>query len=310
MRPSRRPIIIATRRSRLALAQSQAIADTLQRLHPAVRVELLHLDSEADRHRQHPLATSGRKGQFTRAIEKALFDKRADLAVHSLKDLPVQPTRGLILAAIPRRADVRDAFIGPNGADLSDLAPGATVGTGSLRRAAQLRRLRNDLKVEPIRGNIDTRLAKLEAGECNALVLAMAGLQRADLLQDLHAPMDTHAMLPAAGQGALAIQSRADDHVSLRRCLPLNDATTATMVHAERDLVGRLEADCHSCIAALAEPEQSGEMRLRARVLSEDGRKCLETDLSGPVKQARRLVNQAEQQLRAAGAMELLHQRS
>ena len=307
MRPSRRPITLATRSSRLALAQSQAVANVLQRLNPNIRVALLPLESEGDRPRSHPLAGSGRKGRHTRPLERALFDGRADVAVHALKDLPVAPTPGLILAAITRRTDVREAWLARDGAAPADLPAGATVASGSGRRIAQLRRLRADLTFQPIRGNLDSRLKQFESGDFDATVVARAGLIRAGLTEVPHVALSVDQMLPAAGQGALALQCRVEDHVSLRRCLPLNDAMTATAVHAERELVGRLEADCHSCLAVLVEPLDDGRMRLRAQVLSADGAQCLSVDLTGSMGSVRRLVKQAERQLCGAGAMTILH---
>ena len=309
MRPSRRPIVIATRRSRLALAQSQAVADALKRLHPTVDVRLLPSDSEGDRITDRPLAAIGGKGLFTRSIEAALLDRSADLAVHSLKDLPVRPTPGLVLAATPARGEARDALVCPDARTLADLPAGAAVGTSSPRRAAQLARLRDDLVVVPMRGNVDTRLRKaLEQKDCRAVILAAAGLQRAGFGEHADKLIDADQMLPAAGQGILALQCRSDDHVTLRRCLPLNDSVTATCAQAERQIVEALRADCHAAVAVFAESVGVGELRIRARVFSHDGAQCLEADETCSVRSAGRSCRRIADDLIARGALRLIAQ--
>lgn len=306
MRPSRRPIVIATRRSRLALAQSQAVADALQRLHPQIDVSLKPLDSEGDRILDRPLTAIGGKGLFTRSIEALLLKGSADLAVHSLKDLPVQMPAGLVLAATPTRGEVRDALICPNAATLADLPPGATVGTASPRRAAQIKRLREDVKIVPLRGNVETRLRKaLDQNGLQATLLAGVGLQRAGLAEHADKLIDVQTMLPAASQGILGLQCRSDDHVTLRRCLPLNDAVTATCAHCERQIVQALRADCHAAVAVLCEPVDKG-LRIRARVLSHDGATCLEADQTCPLRSAGRTCRKIAEQLLDQGAARLI----
>lgn len=307
MRPSRRPIIIATRRSRLAQAQAKAVARALARLHPSVEVELLNIASEGDRRSAHPLGPGTGKGLFTGAVEAALLSRRADLAVHSLKDLPTTPTAGLVLGAVPRRGDVRDCLISEAVSHLEQLGQGATLGTSSLRRQAQLRRWRGDLKLTPIRGNIETRIARAVGdGDLDGVILATVGLQRAGLSDHPHAPIDVDRMLPAPGQAALAIQVRADDHVTLRRVMPLNDPTAATCVETERSVSRSVGADCHTPIGALAEPIDGGRLRLRVRLLSVDGQTCLEVDRTGSMKAAQRLADEAAEQLDREGAERLV----
>jgi len=307
VRPSRRPIIIATRRSRLAVAQAQAVAHALRRLNPKTEVKLLPVDSEGDRMAGQPLSGHGGKGLFTRNVEQALLRDRADVAVHSLKDLPVHETAGLVLAAIPQRGDVRDCLIAHTAASIELADQQATVGTGSPRRAAQLRRLRPDLQVQPIRGNIDTRLRRvLTDRQFDLTLLATAGLVRAGLGDHAQRPLDVRTMLPAAGQGALAIQCRADDHVTLRRCLPLNDALTAACVRAERQVVEALRADCHSPVAVLAEGVDANRIRLRGRVLSHDGSTMVQTDQSGALRSSKQIASDAIDDLLAQGAVQIL----
>ncbi len=307
MRPSRRPIVIATRRSRLAQAQANAVAHALRRLHPGVTVELLLIDSKGDRLVDHPLGQSTGKGLFTGAVEGALRSEKADLAVHSLKDMPTTDTAGLVLAAIPPRGDVRDCVVAPTPGGLDALPHGATVGTASPRRTAQLRRLRGDLDVQPLRGNVDTRIRKvLEDGRYAAAVLATAGLQRCGLGEHAGQPIDVATMLPAPGQAALAIQCRADDHVTMRRCLPLNHAVTAACVQAERRVVAKLGATCHTPIAALAEPVGAGELRLRAALFSRDGQTRLTCDRTAPAQRSRKLADQVAGDLEEQGARRLL----
>ncbi len=243
MRPSRRPIVIATRCSILAQSQANAVAGVLRRLHPKVNVELLPIESEGDQRKVERLSDIGGKGVFTRAIERALLDGEADIAVHSLKDMPTDMTEGLIIAAVPPRGDVRDALVGRGISSIDDLSAGAIVGTSSHRRASQILHLRNDIAVRPIRGNVETRVSKvLDDGEYDAVLLAVAGLERCGLADHVKCVFDTDVMLPAAGQGALAIQCRADDHVTLRRCFALNDSLASEAVHTERLVVSRLGA--------------------------------------------------------------------
>ena len=318
MRRSRKPIIIASRRSRLARVQAEAVGAALGRLHPHARVEFRWIESEGDQLTSVALADAGGKGLFVRAIERALLQGEADVAVHSMKDLPAaaaELTPGLVVAAVPPRADVRDCLVTRTAArTIDELPQGACVGTSSPRRAAQLRRRRPDLRVQPMRGNIETRLAKVTdpgRGEpFDATLLAVAGLTRAGLAEHAQLPIDPDVLLPAAGQGALAVQCRMDDHVTLRRCLPLNDAPSSEAVHAERRIVAALRGDCHSPIAVLAEPTWDGRtpgLRLRARVLSPDGGRCIEADQSAPVDDLRYLVPQVIQTMLAGGADALLH---
>jgi hydroxymethylbilane synthase len=240
-----------------------------------------------------------------------------------MKDMPAdEATPGLQIAAVPKRADVRDALIGKLGPiTIEDLQQGANVGTSSPRRAAQLKRQRPDLSLHVIRGNVGTRLEKV-MGDMplhDATMLAVAGLKRLGLTQHTTSPMPVDQMLPAASQGALGIQCRRDDHVSLTRLLPLNDPATSTAIHAEREVVAGLGADCHSSIAVLAEQvaaektqakrnADSHWFRLRAKVLSADGSQCLEADNQCKTRDLRRLVKQVVKELDGQGAKKLLKQ--
>ena len=311
MRQSRRPIIIASRRSLLARVQAEAVGRALQEKHPQTKIEYRWIESEGDQLPDRSLADAGGKGLFARAVERALVNGEADLAVHSLKDLPAnEATPGLMIVAIPRRCDARDCLITRHGKSINDLPEGATLGTASPRRAAQAKRLRPDLKIELIRGNIETRLKRvLDEERYDATLLAMAGLQRAGFEEHARYPVDPSVMLPAAGQGALAIQCRGDDHVTISRCLFLNDATTAAAVHAERRVVAALDGDCHSPIAVFVEPvagEAEAVSRMRARVLSPDGQTCLEFDRQAKVGRLDALVTQAIAILREGGSSRLL----
>lgn len=298
------------------------VGKALAKLHPNVEVQYRWIESEGDRHEGVMLADHGGKGLFTSALEDALLKGQADLAVHSLKDLPAVDRTGLAIAAIPARADVRDVLISRHGvAAIEDLPHAAVFGTSSPRRAAQVLRRRPDLQVQLLRGNVDTRLRRVLENEgglhYDATLLAAAGLRRLGLTEHLTHPIDTEAMLPAACQGALAIQCRADDHITLTRCLPLNDPTTATAVHAERAIVAALSADCHSPIAVLGEPvkldpasvkrnSEAHWFRIRVRVLSSDGANCIDIDEKCKTRELRRLVKQIVKNLTDRGARHLL----
>jgi hydroxymethylbilane synthase len=283
------------------------VAGALKQLHAQVPVQLLPLVSQGDQQTDQPLWQAGGKGQFTGTVEQALLDGRADLAVHSLKDLPVAESPGLVLAAIPPRGDVRDALISTKADRLDDLPPEARVGTSSARRAAQLRRRRPDLRIEPIRGLVQTRLMRVtEAGDYDATLLAVAGLQRAGLGRWADKPIPVDQMLPAAGQAALAVQCRADDHVTIRRCLPLNDAMAHAAVAAERAVVSALGADCHWPLAALAEVTDDQHLRLRVQVFSHDGTQCLSVDEQAPIAEARHLCHRVAARLIEQGARQIM----
>jgi hydroxymethylbilane synthase len=296
----------------LARAQAEAVGRALARLHPAVRIEFRWIESEGDQKTHVPLAQIGGKGLFTKAVEQALISGEADLAVHSFKDVPVavnELTAGLAIAAVPRRADPRDCFICPDAAGIQDLPQGATIGTASPRRSAQLLRLRPDLQIQLLRGNIETRVRKVMVErQSHATLMAVAGLVRGGLAEHAGKPIDPSVILPSASQGALALQCRCDDHVTLTRCLPLNDAAAAAAVHAERLIVGSLNADCHSPVAVLAEPASPGatKIRIRARVLSPDGRICVEADGQATLKGLSKFARQMAQDLIARGAQRVL----
>lgn len=324
MRRSTRPIIIASRRSALARVQAEMVGKALSKRHPNLAVEYRWIESEADR-TPGSLAEHGGKGLFTRSIEQALLASKADLAVHSLKDLPAaddEQTPALTLAAIPKRSDHRDCLIARNGwRSFDELPEAAVLGTSSPRRAAQALRLRPDLRIALIRGNVDTRIRHVidPAGQpqYDATLLACAGLKRIGQKDLATQVLDVQQMLPAAAQGALAIQCRADDHVSLTRCLPLNHAPTATAVHAERQMVAALGADCHSAVAVLASPVAPEKTRakrnadahwfsLTVRVMAPEGSSILEASEQVKTPELRRLVKRMARDLLSRGAAELI----
>jgi hydroxymethylbilane synthase len=250
-----RRLILATRGSRLALAQSNMVADMLRAAHPDLEVELRVIQTKGDLVLDRALSKIGDKGLFVKEIEGALIEREADLAVHSCKDLESTTPDGLVLAAFPRRADPRDVLISRHGFKLDQLPAGSTVGTSSLRRGCQIRSLRLDLRVIDLRGNVDTRLRKAQSDEYDAIVLAAAGLERLEVAAPITEFFDPQTFVPMVAQGALAIECRADDH-DLRDLLqPLNDPATAIAVQAERAFLRRLQGGCQVPIAAYATVE-------------------------------------------------------
>jgi hydroxymethylbilane synthase len=266
---------LGTRGSLLARTQSMLVADALERAHPGLKVEMRIVKTTGDQITDRPLHDVGGKGLFTKELEQALLAGEIDLAVHSFKDVPVTmplvDQAGLVIAAVPKREDPRDVLASRKGKRLEDLPAGARIGTGSLRRRCQILARRADVQVEPIRGNIDTRLKKMQEGHFDAVVLAMAGLRRTRLFEDAYmAPLDPETLLPAPGQGALALQCRREAQETQSLLAALNDESTAACVAAEREVVRALEGDCHSPIAALATIE-NGQLTLRAAVGARGG---------------------------------------
>lgn len=243
---------LATRRSALALAQSRWVAATLSAQKPGLTVELVEVVTAGDRIQDVALSEVGGKGLFVTEVENAVLDGRADLAVHSLKDVPAELASGLVLAAVPRREDARDVLITAEGDALDDLEAGARIGTSSLRRSLQLGFQRNDLQYALLRGNVDTRLKKLAAGEYRAIVLAAAGLRRLGLFDRPLWPLPVEISVPAVGQGALAIEARADDSATLALLAGLDHPESRACVLAERAFLAALGGDCHTPLAGHA----------------------------------------------------------
>ena len=244
---------LATRGSALALAQSRLVVDGLRSAWPELRVELVTVVTEGDRRRDVPAAALGGKGIFTAAVQQAVLDGRADLAVHSAKDLAAAQVPGLVLAAVPEREDPRDVLVGRHRlTGLDDLAPGARVGTGSPRRVALLRWLRPDLELVPIRGNVDSRVRRVHAGELDAVVLAAAGLRRLGLAREAAVPLDPETFTPAPGQGALAVEAREDDTDALGLLSALTHRPSRVTLRAERSFLQRLGGSCTLPAGALA----------------------------------------------------------
>jgi hydroxymethylbilane synthase len=297
---------VATRASELALAQARLVADQLEAA-LGVDAELVPLSTSGDRIQALSLAKIGGKGLFVKEIEDALLDGRADLAVHSAKDLPAELHPDLELVAFPERADPRDALIARRaGATLDALPRAARVGTGSLRRAAQLLLLRPDLVVVPLRGNVPTRLRKLESEGLDAVLLACAGLERLGLAERIHERIAPERMLPAVGQGALAIEGRRGDPVA-RDAAALGHAATAVRVAAERGCLIRLGADCFVPLAALAEGV-GDEVKLRALLASTDGGRVIRAEGASAAASAAGLGQRVAEALLADGGRELLRE--
>jgi hydroxymethylbilane synthase len=266
---------LGTRGSLLARTQSGIVARQLESAHPGLRVELITFKTSGDQITEKPLHEFGGKGLFTKELEQALLDEKIDFAVHSFKDMPTTmplvEQDQLIVAAVPVREDCRDAVVANGAIGISAITAGATVGTGSLRRKCQLLHRRPDLKIEPIRGNIDTRLRKQREGQFDAIVLAMAGIRRVGLFDPkTMTPIDPDHLLPAPGQGALALQCRRSDSRTRAILAALMDEATSVCVTAERELVRLLNGDCLSPIAALAEIVD-GRLRLRSAVGARGG---------------------------------------
>ncbi len=294
---------IGTRGSKLSLAQAREVREGLIAAHPALgepgAIDTVVIKTTGDRVRDRPLAEIGGKGLFAKEIEEALLDRRIDLAVHSMKDLPTWLPDGLGIVCVLPRQDPRDAFIGLEVDGPDSLPPGAVVGTGSLRRQAQILHRWPRLKVVPLRGNVDTRLDKLAARRYDAMMLAMAGLARLGLAGRATCPMDPEHILPAVGQGAIGIEARADDAATADWLAPLNDPETATRIAAERALLKALDGSCRTPIGGLAEIAADGTLGLDALVARPDGSALWRTRRRGAAADAEALGDDAGRQLKA-----------
>jgi hydroxymethylbilane synthase len=299
-----RPLRIGTRGSPLAVAQAHETRARLMAAHglPEAAFEIVVIKTTGDRVLDRPLSEIGGKGLFTKEIEDAMLAGEIDIAVHSMKDMPTEQPEGLALTCYLPREDVRDAFVTLGEGGLSDLAPGTVVGTSSLRRRAQLRHRRPDLQVVEFRGNVQTRLKKLEDGVAAATFLAMAGLRRLGMDAIARAPIEPEDMLPAIAQGAIGIEQRADDDRVAALLAPIHDGPTGQRLAAERSLLAGLDGSCQTPIGGLAELD-GDRIRLRAEILRPDGSECLTHALEGPVSDGVALGRAAAETLRGrAGA--------
>ncbi len=301
----KRSLKIATRKSPLALWQAEHVQARLQRAHPGLQVELLSMTTRGDRILDAPLAKVGGKGLFVKELEHALLEGKADLAVHSMKDVPMEFPAGLMLAVTCEREDPRDALISHHVQHVLELPQGAIVGTSSLRRQCQLRALRPDLVIHDLRGNVNTRLAKLDAGDYDAIILATAGMVRLNLGDRIRQRMDTATLLPAVGQGAVGIECRQDDHELLALLQPLQHPATWYQVQAERAMNLTLSGGCQVPIAGFAEPEGE-QLWLRGLVGSQDGSKILRAEARAHHLAAESLGRQVAQALLEQGAGDIL----
>jgi hydroxymethylbilane synthase len=295
---------LGTRGSKLARWQADWVANELrQRGHT---VEIVEIATRGDWEQGSAVASLGATGVFTKEIQRALLAGDIDLAVHSLKDLPTEPTAGLRVAAVPARASAADVLVARDGNTLQDLPSASRVGTGSMRRRAQLLHLRPDLQITEIRGNVDTRLRKLDDGEFDVIILAEAGLNRLGLAHRITQVLPFDIMLPAPGQGALAIECRDNDEQTMFRISPLNDIPTHAAVVAERIVLAQLRAGCSAPVGAYARLNDDGNFHLSAAALSVDGKRRLEAhadaELSGAASLGQRIANS----LLAQGAAELI----
>jgi len=297
---------LGTRRSTLARRQSEQVADALRRT-SGREVELVDVVTRGDISAE-PLSQMGGTGVFVSALRDELLAGRVDLAVHSLKDLPTAPSPGLTLAAVPEREDPRDLLVARDGLTLGDLGPGDRIGTGSPRRAAQLRALGRDLHVVDVRGNVDTQLRKVADGELDAVVLARAGLLRLGRAHEATEVLHPLQMLPAPGQGALALECRSEDTETLKACATLDDFASRACVTAERAVLATLEAGCSAPVGALAdwaEGDDGPELLLRAVVSAPDGSGELRRSLTGPVHDPEELGSRLARVLLSDGAATL-----
>ncbi len=296
---------IATRQSPLALWQANHVKALLQRAHPEVVVELLPLTTSGDRWQEQSLAKAGGKGLFVKELEEALLAGRADLAVHSMKDVPARQPPGLGLFSFLAAEDPRDAFVSVRFASLDELPKNAVVGSSSLRRQSQLLAQRPDLKLKDLRGNVGTRLKKLDAGEFDAILLACAGLKRLGLASRIRDPLDPHQFIPAVGQGIIGIECRDDDKPTQKLVRALNDSASSTRLAAERALNEGLGGNCNVPVAGHA-VLKTGRICLTGLVASPDGEKLVRATLEGAAAEAENIGRLLAQQLLVMGAKKIL----
>ena len=296
---------IATRESQLALWQAEFIKAELERFHPGLQVELLGMKTKGDIILDVPLAKVGGKGLFVKELEQAMLEDRADIAVHSMKDVPMEFPEGLGLAIICDREDPTDAFVSNHYNSLEELPQGSCVGTSSLRRQLQIRAARPDLVIRDLRGNVNTRLAKLDAGEYDAIILASAGLMRLKFDDRIRSRLSIEVSLPAGGQGAVGVECRNDDARTRALLAPLHHQDTSDRVIAERALNRRLEGGCQVPIACFAEL-QGDNLYLRGLVGDLTGETVLRAEITGPRKQAEQLGIQVAEMLLDQGAGAIL----
>ena len=298
-------IRIATRKSPLAMWQAEHVADTLRKLHPGINVEIHGMSTRGDKILDTPLAKIGGKGLFVKELETRMLAGDADIAVHSMKDVPVELPEGLHLAVIMQREEPTDAFVSNNHGSLDELPEGAVVGTASLRRQCQVMDRRPDLVVKTLRGNVNTRLRKLDDGEYDAIILATAGLMRLGFEERIRHNMDPGESLPAIGQGVLGIECRTDDARTNELLAPLHHADTASCVLAERAMNARLEGGCQVPIGGHALLEED-QIWLRGLVGTEDGSEIIRAEIRGPRADAEALGTALAEELLDHGAAEIL----
>jgi hydroxymethylbilane synthase len=296
---------IATRESPLALWQAEHVAGLLRRAHPQLEVELVPMTTRGDQLLDAPLARVGGKGLFVKELEQAMLDGRADIAVHSMKDVPAQLPPGLVLGAYLQGEDPRDALVSNHHATLDALPQAAVVGTSSLRRQAQLRRLRPDLQVRELRGNVNTRLARLDEGRYDAILLAGAGLVRLGLEARIRERLDPDRFVPALAQGVIGIECRAGDEATLQRLAHLHDAASAMRLAAERTLSAHLGGACQVPVAGHARLRDDC-IELTGLVAAPDGSALVRDAVSGPCADAAALGAMLAQRLLDAGGREIL----
>jgi hydroxymethylbilane synthase len=298
--PLGRALVAGTRSSRLARIQTDEFIQLLLRACPQQTTVVESISTRGDRDRTAPLSVIGGQGVFAKELEQALLDGRIDVAIHSLKDLPPVLAPGLVIAAIPARNDPRDALVSRQGRTLTDLAPGARIGTSSARRRALILRARRDCIVEEVRGNVPTRVEQARSGSLDAVVLAAAGLARLGLLAEATELFPTDVMLPAPGQGALAVEARADDLRVLELVTALDDPPSRAAASAERAFLAQLGAGCTLPVAALAQTHDA-TIVIKGAILSWDGSMSFERSLGGPIAEAETIGAQLAVQLREMG---------
>ncbi len=298
-------IIIGTRGSQLALWQANHIKSEIESLFPGLEVELNIIKTTGDRITDRPLAMVGGKGLFVKEIESALLNGDIDLAVHSMKDMPGELPEGLIIGAIPKRENPFDVLISKDNKKLADYEPGAKVGTSSLRRASQIKHVQPDVQIESIRGNLDTRIKKLQSGEYDAIVLAAAGLRRLGQEDVISEYLDETIMIPAVGQGALCIETRKDDADIAQIMEKLDHADTNVCVTGERAFLKQIEGSCHIPVACFAKIVDSG-VELTAVVASEDGKDVIKETMTSPLNDVRKTGQALADQVLEKGGKKIL----